>query len=363
MRVLYLTDRLGLRGGAGRHLFQVISSARGAGAEVTVAYGRRDAGAALPGGVLEVAVRGLAAPVATTARLGRLPTLLANADCVHLQNVMNPVALEMAVGTGRAVATVQDHRVFCPSLGKTLPDGSRCATPMSIAACGACIDDRRYLTRTLELTGDRRDALRGARLVVLSAYMAVELEAAGLPGAEVLPPWVDVGCPRSRPGDSFLLAGRLVTHKGVIGAWRAWRGSGVQLPLRVAGEGPLGRDLKGCDMLSWLDDRELCLALRASRALLFPALWQEPFGILGVQALAEGTPVVVADSGGTGEWSDEGCIRVPPGDEGAMAEALRRLETNPGEALELGRRGQAMVAERFSKPVIEAKLRQLYSSV
>ena len=44
--------------------------------------------------------------------------------------------------------------------------------------------------------------------------------------------------------------------------------------------------------------------------------------MLGVEALAEGTPVVVSDTGGTREWSDAGCVPVRGGDVSAMAGAI-----------------------------------------
>jgi glycosyltransferase involved in cell wall biosynthesis len=292
-----------------------------------------------------------------------LDSLLERHDVVHVQNVMNPVVLAMAVTTDRAVATIQDHRVFCPSIGKTMPDGSRCQQPMSPAACRACVDDREYLDRTLELTQARRDALRGARLVVLSTYMAEELAIADLPGAEVLPPWVEVGALRREPGESFLIGGRLVVHKGVMDGWRAWRTAAGNLSLRVAGEGPLAGQMDGAEHLGWLRVPDLRLELRSSRALLFPAVWQEPFGILGVQAQAEGTPVVVADVGGTTDWSDVGCIRVPAGDVDAMVAAVSRLEHDPDEALRLGRRGQSMVIERFARSTIEPRVHALYQEI
>ena len=85
--------------------------------------------------------------------------------------------------------------------------------------------------------------------------------------------------------------------------------------------------------------------------------------MLGVEALAEGTPVVVADSGGTADWSHAGCIRVPRGDVGQMAEAIRWLAENDTMARRLGHEGRSMVARRFSRASIEQKLEALYSSV
>ncbi|MFB3854159.1 MAG: glycosyltransferase family 4 protein [Vicinamibacterales bacterium] len=363
MRILYLADRISTRGGADLHLLDVIHWAAARGFDVAVAAGRTEPGVALPDGVRVSMLRGLGARD-PHARLNGLDDLLAGANIVHVQNVMNPVALARATAAGRTVVTVQDHRVFCPGPGRTLPDGNSCGRSMSMEACAECLPDHAYRRHLLAVTAERRDALAAAAsLIVLSRYMARELEAAGLPGAEVLPPWVQPGAPRARAGDTVLLGGRLVRHKAVVEAWKAWQTSACGLRLRVAGSGPQAHHLLGAEPLGWLPREELRRELRGARALLFPAGWQEPFGILGVEALAEGTPVVVADSGGTCDWSDRGCLRVAPGDVAAMAEGLLRLVRDPSLALSLGRDGQAAVAERFAPAPLQARLETLYASV
>jgi glycosyltransferase involved in cell wall biosynthesis len=97
--------------------------------------------------------------------------------------------------------------------------------------------------------------------------------------------------------------------------------------------------------------------------VLFPARWQEPFGILGVEALAQGTPVVVADRGGTSEWSSRGCLRVPAGDVPAMAEAIRSLADSPERATTLGREGQSAVRKLFARETIVRRLLELYEEI
>jgi glycosyltransferase involved in cell wall biosynthesis len=363
VRILFLTDRLSVRGGADQHLLQVIEWACPLSERVVVACGRREGEAHLPGGIDVVRLRGLGSAVTSRSGLDRLDRLLDRCDVVHLQNVMNPVMLQVAVATGRAVVTVQDHRVFCPASGKTLPDGSRCTVVMSEQQCTACLPDATYRARTVDLTRSRRDALRQARLVVLSRYMADELAAVGLTETEVIPPSFESRPDRLATGEAFLLGGRLVHHKGVLDGWRGWRASGTALPLRVAGAGPLEPELEGAEHLGWLSQWELRAELRRARALLFPSRWQEPFGIVGVQALAEGTPVVVAESGGTGDWSDAGCLRVPAGDVDAMAEAISELADHPRRALELGREGQTMVARRFCRERLAPRLHALYAEV
>jgi glycosyltransferase involved in cell wall biosynthesis len=229
--------------------------------------------------------------------------------------------------------------------------------------CRACLPDVGYRRSMLELTRRRLEALAGAHTVVLSGYMARELAAVGVPGALVIPPWVMPGPARSTAGSYFAMGGRLVAHKGIDLGWRAWVDAGRPAPLKVVGSGPLEDDLAGAELLGWLSLEELRSALREARALIFPSRWQEPFGILGVEALAEGTPVIVAETGGTADWTGEGCVRVAAGDRRGLAAAIRRLANDPGRALELGRAGQAAAARRFSRRRIEPMIEGLYARV
>jgi len=327
---------------------------------VDLAVGRIDPGMTIPEGVRITRVRGLAASTATASRLEALRPLLTSAEVIHAQNVMNPEALRRIVGTGKAVVTVQDHRVFCPGIGKTLPSGRRCSVAMADADCSVCLEDEGYRRRMEALTTDRLKALRGASLVVLSNYMAEEMAAVGMAGAAVIPPWVQPGPPKNDPGDTFVLAGRLVRHKGIMDGWQAWSEAGRPLPLKVAGEGDLGKSLEGAQCLGWLDHGRCVSEIARARALLFPSFWQEPFGLLGIEALAQGTPVVAAVSGGMEDWVDAGCIGLKPGDPEAFRDAVSRLAAEPEFARALGEAGRTMVGERFIRGVLAPRLEAVY---
>lgn len=337
--MLVVTDRMSGRGGADRHLWDIVAALRRRGDQVQVATGRVDSGDAPL-----VRSRALASAVASSRQLDRLQPHIDAADVLLVQNVMNPTALRLLAETGRAVALVQDHRVFCPGPGRSLPDGAPCDREPSDAACAECLPDAEYRARAVALTRARRDALAGAEIVVLSRYMRREMGE-----GTVIPPWLSVDtAPSEGPRDRIVLAGRLVSHKAVKDAHRAWELADKPLPLHIAGEGPEAASLVGAQHHGWLPRPELWALLRRARVVLFPARWQEPFGILGVEALACGARVIVADVGGVRDWAGEGATRVAAGDVHAMADTLRQLCTGPAEAATTAQAREAATRERYA---------------
>ena len=158
--------------------------------------------------------------------------------------------------------------------------------------------------------------------------MKRELTQVGVPADRVtiMPP-VAYGLDPDARADGppcVLFAGRVVEAKGIREAIEAWRRSGSELPFVVAGTGPLRREIEaeGVEVLGWLDRRRLSAAYRRAAVLVMPSRWQEPFGIVGLEALTLGTPVAAWDSGGVREWHPGGDLLVPWGDVDGLAGAL-----------------------------------------
>ncbi len=362
MNILHVADRLSLRGGADLHLRDLLKHQAQSG-PVTLVVGRVAAGASVPPGVALHRCRALASPIASGRGLARLAPLLDRAEVVHVHNLMNPTALARVVATGRSVVTVQDHRVFCPGPGRTLPDGRSCDRQASLEVCEACLPDLAYRERTLALTEARRLALQGARLVVLSRYMADELRDAGLGEAVVIPPPVRAAGEPSSVGDHYLLGGRLVNHKGVMAAWQAWSDAGRPQPLRVCGEGSLAGSLEGAENLGWLERDAWRSSLRRARALILTPSWQEPFGIAGLEALSEGTPVVGWCTGGMADWEGSGLLRVPVGDTAGLSSLLAQLSLDDEQVRLAGHAGWKRVSLRPSVESLHTRLEAVYTSV
>jgi len=75
---------------------------------------------------------------------------------------------------------------------------------------------------------------------------------------------------------------------------------------------------------------------------------REPFGMVVIEALAAGRPVIAPASAGPQEIVDDGCgILYPPGDAGAAARAVLRVLEEPGLAAAMGAAGRARAADRF----------------
>ena len=346
MRILHLADRFPGRGGADAFLLDWMESFWGESQRLLVGRGS----GVLSGPVVLVGTcSDLASSSAQQKRFGQIQEQFDWADQIHLHNIMNPTVIQMAVDTGRATAVVQDHRVFCPGRGKETAAGVVCDVSMSAENCASCFDDQAYGDRLITVTQARRDALVGAKLVVLSQYMAKELHAVGLSGAVVHPPAISTSPPALPERQAFLMGGRLVSHKGIAWGYEAWVRSGVRAPLNLVGSGPEAEICPEATRLGWLKPQDLRASLRGARALIFPARWQEPYGILGVEALAEGTPVILMDSGGAGDWANQGVIHIERGDVDAMAAAIRFVWENPTKAEALGQEGQAWVRSACSK--------------
>jgi len=307
-----VTDRLTDRGGAYWHLLGIlIRQARSH--EVQLVCGRDDRQIDPPCPV--TVIPGLDARTAEPVEIDSVVASF-RPDVVHVHNVVNPEGLRrigQVGGVGRVI-TVQDHRFFCPGRGKWTAVGHVCDEAMSRELCAQCFTDEAYFDEVLELTRSRREALARYRIVVLSRYMRRELEAVGVSSerTHVIPPFVhglDFDAAPDGP-PCILFAGRLVAAKGVRDAVAAWKRSGVELPLVMAGTGTLREKLSQAHVLGWVPHHLMSALYRRAAAVVMPSRWQEPFGIVGLEARSMGAPVAAWDSGGVSEWHPEpGLVR------------------------------------------------------
>ncbi len=80
-----------------------------------------------------------------------------------------------------------------------------------------------------------------------------------------------------------------------------------------------------------LDQPQLAAAYRSADAVVFPSEWPEPFGLVPLEAMECGTPVVATGVGGSADFLEDGvnCVLFQPGDPVDLARTLQRLAGDP----------------------------------
>jgi len=197
---------------------------------------------------------------------------------------------------------------------------------------------------------------------------------------EIVPNGVDVGgfahaepMGDLMPGRRILWVNRLDAQKGFPVALAAFAKVLSKVPdaiLIVVGEGNDREALAlltasaraRVEMRGAAPNEAIPSYLAASEVFVSPAIGQESFGIVLVEAMAAGVPVVATDIPGYREVVSDGVegLLVPPRDPEALAAALVRVLTEPELAAGLGDAGRAR-ALSFDWPIVVDRLEELYA--
>lgn len=282
-----------------------------------------------------------------TAEAVRRLVAVSRPDVAHVHNTWFAQSVSVVHELRRlgvpVVATVHNYRFACVDgtffrsgrpcvdcLGRLPAPGvvHRCyrgSAALSAVAGAAILTGRRLGTWTTAV--DRliapsqtvRAALLGAGVaperVVVKPHFAAD------PGARPAPP---------SASRDVVYVGRLAPGKGVevlLEAWRRARPPGLRLLL--IGDGPLRGELEpaappGAMFLGYRPREEVGERMLAARALAFPSLWPEPFGMVLIEALAAGLPVVGSDAGSARAIvaPEPAELLTSPGDSAGLAAAL-----------------------------------------
>lgn len=260
----------------------------------------------------------------------------------------------------------------------------RAAAPHVLTVIGADVfDPTRALSpdRAAPLRSVVRSVIRSAEAVAaISSDIAGRAEAlSGRRDLRVIPPAVEEVAlpPRQRAALGWrddevvvLVIARLVRRKGLDWLIRAMGRLPRSVRLEVIGDGPEREPLRrlaaplphGVTFAGHLDEDEKMRRLASADLFVLPSL-HEGFGLVLLEAMRAGLPVVASDSGGPRDVVAEGesGYLVPPGDEATLAERIGRLAADAGLRARMGAAARAAAA-RYSPARMAAEYLELYEA-
>lgn len=191
--------------------------------------------------------------------------------------------------------------------------------------------------------------------------------------APALPP-----APRPRVPPVLLAYGRLVVEKGFDLAVRALTEVRRQVGdarLVVVGDGPARPDLErlavaeglasAIEFRGPLPPADIPALLNTASLVVVPSRWEEPFGLVALEAALMARPVVAARVGGLAEVVEDGRtgVLVEREDWRALAAAIVRLLQEPARADAMGLAARQRAGRRFAWQRCVAEYERLYEKV
>ena len=312
-------------------------------------------------------------------------------DVVHVHNVENFGVLEASLAYGPTILTTHDYRTICPAsmmyyrwtkdvchrhsgLGCfTTTLRKHCLTPRPQYASY-------FYHRTQWVL---KNASRFAHVITPSESVKHRFVKAGFTedAVTVLPYFCSIK-PRERPRPvpgraTISFIGRVADNKG----YQYFVEALGLLPESVQGvmvgnftadnrerTEQLAREHGCLDRLTlypWASKQEVIDILDNTSVLVFPSLYAETLGIIGLEALSRGVPVVASDIGGVRQWLTDGKngLLVIPKSASQIRDAVSQLLSDKNELLEKGRNGIATINEHFLPHHHTDRLVRLYEQV
>jgi len=308
-------------------------------------------------------------------------------DVVHAQNFFPLVSPSIYYAAKKkkvaVVQTLSNYRLFCPNAilfrkGRPCEDclNRRTAWPGVVHACyrrshlGSGVVAAMLLTHhVLRTWTSKVDAY-----VALTDFALRKFAEAGFPRDKLFikPNFVhpDPGL-KNRAGEYALYVGRLSEEKGLRVLLAAWGMVRSWIPLLIAGDGPMRKEmaaeteakgLQSVELLGHVSPSEVVTLMHGARLLVVPSVWYEGFPRTIAEAFACGLPVVASRLGSMEEIIADGenGLHFTPGDASELAEKVEWAWTHPAEMEAMGHAARAEYETKYTAERNYGLLMQIY---
>lgn len=272
-------------------------------------------------------------------------------------------------------------RIFEPLLAKTRPgdvlyvhNRPECASVLGTVAKarGVTVVLHMHNSHLRDASESQIAALQDCPIVFCSEFLRTQIHQ-DLPGrfarTFVIRNGADASKFRPEPRvrktqPTVIFSGRLVYNKGVhvlLDAMRLLGEEGLNVRCQVLGAAGFGDKRKtsyvrrlerrcpaNTELLGYKTGDALADLLRKADVFCCPSIWNDPFPLAPIEAMASGLPVVASWTGGIPEaLAFGGGVLVPPDDAQALAEALRNVTADSGYRERLSREAVASAHKHF----------------
>jgi glycosyltransferase involved in cell wall biosynthesis len=308
-------------------------------------------------------------------------------DIVHVHNtfpVISPAVYYAANEEGiPVVQTLHNYRMLCPAatffrdghvceecLGKRIPwpgvvhacyRGSRLTT----AAAAAMLATHNYKETWSKTV---------SAYIALTDFARNKFIQGGFPEEKIFikPNYLQSD---PRPGEGrgnyAFFVGRLTPEKGIETMLAAWKEIGHELPLQMAGDGPLApevqkasREMESVTWLKYLPRAEILERMKNASVLILPSTWYEGFPMIVAEAFAAGLPVIASNLGSLSSIVDHHRtgLHFEAGQASSLVEAVRWWLAHPAEAILMRSQARLEYETRYTAEANYQQLMQIYQA-
>lgn len=192
----------------------------------------------------------------------------------------------------------------------------------------------------------------------------------------------DIFCPALTAASrqkTILFVGRLVPEKGVLDLYESFKLLSSDFPdhsLRIVGSGLLERPLRERIRVDALDARvsierrdykEMPAIYRGACLGVFPSVttktWEEQYGMVILEAMSCGLPIITTRSGAISEVTGDVCIYTDESDPASLSQKIRHMLSDQSEARKIGTMGRRRAKSEFSRQLFNESIKKLYNSL
>ena len=401
MRILFLNSYQSVRGGAERLLFDTSIELVSRGHKVSVVVAHDDRRAPnpefWPAQINRYYVPELMIPLTDRYNYNKQRQTAAYRDTlrylqdiidieapeiIHVHNfprieLLNELRISVPI-----VRTIHSFENLCGNQLKQLPSGSICTHKLGTACQQHCAMPKSFKAARVRAE-NRLMKQRFSRLIAVSSYIKGVLVANGFPSEKVsvlnnftrlMPKRLDVA-----EENLVLYVGRLTPEKGLLELVESISLTQMKPKLlivggdQIPGQGSFqSKVVKTASDLGvtiefqpWCAGDELRRAYQKAKVVAFSSVWPEPFGLVGIESMMQGKPVVAFDCGGVRDWLQHGKtgFLAPHVHLRQFANFLDQLVKDDERRLAMGEDARRHALDKFAPPAHINGLIDIYMEV